>query len=522
MSAAVRVGAPEVIAEFRARQQDMRLVINQNQDVDPDGSIALKTYMRAYAQPAANARKTIEGYYAEAHAENSSYPFLEGLEHIAEKYKRPDSGIFRSDLTETQRDMAYRQERALLTGARLTLFDPYALASIGGVQTAQASHQSAMQAVIEKMNELRNQPKEQREVERLTALLKEDKSFSESSNRDYFTHPIARELASAMILADKDVQAQIAKELSVSVSQIKAMLKSNDRNTSAQVLFKYDAILVRKARTEGLTETEKLLDSRLERISTVSQGTFNERMESVQKEIEESFRKENMCVDSSKTYSFHLDTSNFTFSVTGGTDKENWMMANIINSSKNLLETLSALYGHRREDGQYNPWVIEESLYKNELLQTNGVASVSNEYMEKMKSLFPAWNQWLQNNYLKDRYGFGLDDIEYKGNGTFVGKTDKITELIASMGTDFIKYGGGSLISDIHTQLLSRYGVGLHEVYFTEDGTPVGRTDEASKLIEKAGDAILDDIKHPQKVDTPIFDGPMFILENGQFKVLYG
>lgn len=157
MSAAVRVGAPEIIAEFRARQQDMSLVINQNRDIDPDGSIALHTYMRAYAQPAVNARKTIEGYYAEAHVENSSYPFLQGLEHIAEKYLRPDSDIFRSDLTEAQRDMAYRQERALLTGARLTLFDPYALASIGGVQTAQASHQSAMQVVLEKMNELRNQ-----------------------------------------------------------------------------------------------------------------------------------------------------------------------------------------------------------------------------------------------------------------------------------------------------------------------------------------------------------------------------
>jgi len=155
MSAAVRVGAPEIIAEFRARQQDMSLVINQNRDIDPDGSIALKTYMRAYAQPAVNARKTIADYYAEAHAENSSYPFLEGLEHIAEKYKRPDSGIFRSDLTEAQRDMAYRQERALLTGARLTLFDPYALASIGGIQTAQTSHQNAIQAVLEKMNELR-------------------------------------------------------------------------------------------------------------------------------------------------------------------------------------------------------------------------------------------------------------------------------------------------------------------------------------------------------------------------------
>ena len=79
------------------------------------------------------------------------------MEHIAEKYLRPDSDIFRADLTEAERDMAYRQERALLTGARLTLFDPYALASIGGVQTAQTSHQLAMQAVLEKMNELRNQ-----------------------------------------------------------------------------------------------------------------------------------------------------------------------------------------------------------------------------------------------------------------------------------------------------------------------------------------------------------------------------
>lgn len=155
MSAAVRVGAPEIIAEFRARQNDMSLVINQSRDVDPDGSIALQTYMRAYAQPAVNARKTIEGYYAEAHAENSSYPFLEGLEHIAQKYQRPDSGIFRSDLPKAQRDMYYRQERALLTGARVTLFDPYALTSIGGIQTAQDSHAYAMQAVQEKMAELR-------------------------------------------------------------------------------------------------------------------------------------------------------------------------------------------------------------------------------------------------------------------------------------------------------------------------------------------------------------------------------
>lgn len=155
LSAAVRVGAPEVIAEFRARQHDMSLVIDQNREIDPDGSIALKTYMRAYAQPAIDARKTITEYYADAHKENSSYPFVQGLEHIAQKYKRPGSTIFRADLPKEQRDMYYRQERALLTGARVTLFDPYALASVGGIQNAQASHQLALKAVQEKMNELR-------------------------------------------------------------------------------------------------------------------------------------------------------------------------------------------------------------------------------------------------------------------------------------------------------------------------------------------------------------------------------
>ncbi len=92
MSAAVRVGAPELIAEFRTRQNDLSLVINENRAVDPDGSIALQTYLRAYAQPAID--------------------------------------------------------------ARLTLFDPYALASVGGIQNDQASHQIALQAVQAKMNEL--------------------------------------------------------------------------------------------------------------------------------------------------------------------------------------------------------------------------------------------------------------------------------------------------------------------------------------------------------------------------------
>lgn len=52
--------------------------------------------------------------------------------------------------------MACRQEWALLTGARLSPFDPCVLAAAGGVQTARASRQGAMQTVMEKVNELGN------------------------------------------------------------------------------------------------------------------------------------------------------------------------------------------------------------------------------------------------------------------------------------------------------------------------------------------------------------------------------
>jgi len=152
---AVRMGMPEVLAGLRGTLPQQSLVINPDREVDPDGSIARQTYMRAYAQSAENARKVITEYYADAHRENSAYPFPEALDHIAAKYKWPDSPIFRSDLTEDQRNTYYRQERALLTGSRLTLYDPYALASVGGLLTAEECHQYAMQAVREKMAELR-------------------------------------------------------------------------------------------------------------------------------------------------------------------------------------------------------------------------------------------------------------------------------------------------------------------------------------------------------------------------------
>ena len=47
LSAAVRVGAPEIIAEFRDRQNHMSLTVHPNHVLNPDGSVSLDDYLRA-------------------------------------------------------------------------------------------------------------------------------------------------------------------------------------------------------------------------------------------------------------------------------------------------------------------------------------------------------------------------------------------------------------------------------------------------------------------------------------------
>ena len=106
-----------------------------------------------------NTQKTIEDYYAAAHRENSSYPFEEGVQHIKDKYQNPESSLFRFDLPPAQRDMYYRQEMALLTGSLLTMRDPYALASTGGVLSAEEMHDLAMKAVLEKLDQMLKEAK---------------------------------------------------------------------------------------------------------------------------------------------------------------------------------------------------------------------------------------------------------------------------------------------------------------------------------------------------------------------------
>ena len=159
LKTAAEAGVPELRPQFRAGQDSLGLVIDQNRDIDPDGSIALKAYMESYALQAAAAREAIAAYYAAAHEENMACSQQEALERLEEKYLRPESPYFRTDLSEGQREMAFRQEKALLTGSRLDLSDPYALAAAGGMQKSEEIQWIARQEAQDALFRARNQLK---------------------------------------------------------------------------------------------------------------------------------------------------------------------------------------------------------------------------------------------------------------------------------------------------------------------------------------------------------------------------
>lgn len=132
------------------------LVIDPYGEVDPDRAIARRAYMDSLVEQVNRIKQTVRDYYSEAHAENSSMPLLDALRHIGNKYldRYSDSSEFRADMSYDERQMAYYQERSLLTGRHLKLNDPYALASIGGPVSFFTMQEIAEQAAKDKLNTL--------------------------------------------------------------------------------------------------------------------------------------------------------------------------------------------------------------------------------------------------------------------------------------------------------------------------------------------------------------------------------
>ena len=120
-----------LMAQVREWRQSHQLEVNWNATVDPDGSIYARSYMEGLVNQLETLRTTVEDYYQEGHQENLRVP--NPHHHLVEKYRYSGSPYFRGDLPQAQRDMAFRQEEALLRGGRVALNDPWALAPVGGV-----------------------------------------------------------------------------------------------------------------------------------------------------------------------------------------------------------------------------------------------------------------------------------------------------------------------------------------------------------------------------------------------------
>lgn len=115
----------EIAGWMKEWERQHPLEVNRSATVDPDGSAYAKAYFDSIASQLDGARQTIESYYSDAHRENLSYadPYM----HITEKYRYSGSPYFKSDWSQAQRDMAFRQETALLRGGRVVLNDIWAL-----------------------------------------------------------------------------------------------------------------------------------------------------------------------------------------------------------------------------------------------------------------------------------------------------------------------------------------------------------------------------------------------------------
>lgn len=112
-------------AQVREWRQSCQLEVNWNATVDPDGSIYAKSYVEGLVNQYEEMRAEIEDYYREGHEENLR--FSNPYNHLVEKYQLSGSPYFRGDMGTAQREMAFRQERALLWGGRVVLNDPWAL-----------------------------------------------------------------------------------------------------------------------------------------------------------------------------------------------------------------------------------------------------------------------------------------------------------------------------------------------------------------------------------------------------------
>lgn len=130
------------------------LEINKYASVDPDGSIWVKAYFDSYVQQAMAEKNAVQSYYADAFCEAQRPTLPESLNFIASKYQCSWSENFARDMSDGERQWAYKQLKTMLMGGSPALNDPYALASMGGVKTVEEHTKAAKEAANRVLGEL--------------------------------------------------------------------------------------------------------------------------------------------------------------------------------------------------------------------------------------------------------------------------------------------------------------------------------------------------------------------------------
>ncbi len=363
-----------------------------------------------------------------------------------------------------------------------------------------------------------NEPKtgEQKKIAELAEKLRQDKTFMTGETRCYLHHPDGEKLAVLIASNDDGLLAGIAKSLSVSLSQAKNMLLSSDKDVRIPPLMALYGVLAKKARTEGLSQEETLLDGNIERMNLVWQGTFDQRMQPVKDAIDSALKEAGIELDQMKSFEFHLDTSSFHFSVTGGNEEENALIEQVVN--EHCGTAVSALYQHRREDGKYNAWIAEQMIpgERAEITKKYDIASASSAYEKKMKNLMLAYNASRVDNDLKKRYGIRIHDIQYVDNRGFVGKTDDAEDKIRAIRQEILKYFGDVYFSLLIDAAQMKWGHDKDIVEIVDGRTRVKNIDETG-VAHPRGNGVPEELNF----DTPVFDEAVFTFTNGSFQVSY-
>ena len=152
LSAMTKEDFMDMLKQWKSENQP-ELEADPYRKVDPDGSIARKTYFESYLGQLKDMENTIKSYYADAYEEAVSAP-IDSLAFISGKYLCDWSDYYDLDIPAQERQWTYYQLRAMLTGSNVALNDPYALASSGGTKTVDEMDKIAKQAVKDKLDSL--------------------------------------------------------------------------------------------------------------------------------------------------------------------------------------------------------------------------------------------------------------------------------------------------------------------------------------------------------------------------------